>query len=167
MKLPVNLESRQARRWRSHVPDMRSQWLHAGLDSTCISHGEPPPVLRSSGKRKRSLGLTAQPLRDWGNFTNEKPPYTGLPISSNEKPSCTGLPTSSNEKPPHTGVLISSNGLWFLQPCPPLYFPIRKNPPSLFSGFAYNLLFLYSRNGNSSDCSQVNLLLSLKVLSHN
>lgn len=154
MKLPVKLESRQARRWRSHVPAMHSQWLHAGRDSTWISHRKLSPVLQSSRKRKMSLGLTAQPIRGWGNSTNEKPPYTGLPISS-------------NEKPPYTGLLISSNGLCgfiaLSQHAPP-YFLIKANSPSLFSGFAYNLPFLYSRNGNSSACSQVNLILSLKEL---
>ena len=55
--------------------------------------------------------------------------------------------------------------LWFYRPfpvAPPPYFPIKANSPCLFTGFAYNPPFLYSRNGNSSGCSQVNLLLSLK-----
>ena len=144
--------AKTGRRWRSHVPAMHSQWLHARPNRTCVSLGELSPILRSRRKRKTSVGLTAQPIRGWGNPTNEKPSYIGL-----QSPPMRNLHTLGSQSPPMDSVVLQA-----FPGGPPPHFPIKANSPCLFAGFAYNPPFLYSRNGNSSGCSQVNLLLSLK-----
>ena len=152
MKLPVKLEPRQAEGGGpTSLPCIAN-------DSTQDQTGPASPAgscrlfCGPAGRGRRLLAW--QPSQSEAGAI---PPMRNLHTLGSQSSPMRNLHTLGSQSPPMDSVVLQA-----FPGGPPPHFPIKANSPCLFTGFAYNPPFLYSRNGNSSGCSQVNLLLSLK-----
>ena len=90
-----------------------------GVGMACRGSSQGPPCTiyysKQGGIAAASLcWKAAQPIRHCSSPTNEKPPYTGLPVSCNRT-------------------------LWVLQLLPSFAFPYKSKFPFLVCGFAYGI----------------------------
>ena len=165
MKLPVKLESKQAEGGGpKSLPciandSTQDETIPASPTGSCRLFCGP------AGRGRRLLAWQPSqseagaipPMRNLHTLASQSPPMRNLHTLGSQSPPMRNLHTLGSQSPPMDSVVFTGLSQW-----PPPYFPIKANSPCLFAGFAYNPPFLYSRNGNSSGCSQVNLLLSLK-----